>query len=71
MLDNMVQFRNGDGRQRPSVDNQTDAFVGRGVLIRDAAQPFWIVIVVVYGAPRRCVGRIPVQWICPLLRTTF
>jgi hypothetical protein len=51
VLDNMVQFRNGDGRQRAVVGDQKDAFVGRGVLTAIAAQPFWIVIAAVYGLP--------------------
>jgi hypothetical protein len=36
MLDNMVQFRNGDGRQRPSVGGQNDAVVGRGATVLDS-----------------------------------
>jgi hypothetical protein len=51
MLDNMVQFRNGDGRQRAVVGDQNGAFFGRGFLTAVAAQPFWIVIAAVYGLP--------------------
>jgi hypothetical protein len=51
MLDNMVQFRNGDGRQRAVVGDQNSAFFGRGFLTAVAAQPFCIVIAAVYGLP--------------------
>jgi len=51
MLDNMVQFRNGDGRQRAVVGDQNDAFFGSGALTAAVAQPFWIVIAAVYGLP--------------------
>jgi hypothetical protein len=51
MLDNMVQFRDGDGRQRVVIGDQNGAFFGRGVLTAVAAQPFWIVMAAVYGLP--------------------